>query len=157
MTDFLKAADDAKLLLRGFVSVQTLADAFEQVGSLQQAQAEAEAALVALKPKVADAKGKVAQAEETLRSAELEAKQKLADADVQAFAILSAAQAKVDEIKASADAYYENSKAGTDELVASANASVDESIAKRDAVLAEVDALELRVADAKAYLARLQA
>ena len=63
--EFLQAADDARRMLRGFAAVEQVAKAFEQVGTLQQAGVEAQAALVKLQADLDATRAKVvgAQAE----------------------------------------------------------------------------------------------
>lgn len=157
MTDFLKAADDARTLLRGFDAVKTLADAFEQVGTLQQAKAEAEAALAALTPKVEESIRQVAMAEGNMRAAELEAKQIVASAKEQALDIVNDARRKAEDAAAMEVAKARLVEQGAVDMVNNAQAKVDALVEQRDNVAKEVEALEARVAEAKAFLAKLAA
>ena len=157
MTDFLKAADDARTLLRGFDAVKTLADAFEQAGSIQQAQAEAQAALDALTPKVEAAAAVVAQTEANMRAAELEAKQIVADAKAQAVDLVNAARRNIEQSEAELALKKTAAELGCADMVNAAQAKFDALVEQRDNVAKEVEALEARVAEAKAFLAKLAA
>jgi predicted nucleic acid-binding Zn-ribbon protein len=61
MTDFLKAAESAKALVRGFGGLSVLAEAFEQAGRLQQTLDETGAALVAARAQLDETKVQAAQ------------------------------------------------------------------------------------------------
>ena len=153
--EFLQAADDAKRLLSGFAAVATLAAAFEKVGSLQQAQGEAEAALAAMLPKVAEAMAQVTQAEENMRAAEREAMVIVANAKAQAADIAIDAQNKADLVLANAESNAAGVRATVQAALDSAEHDIAEAAAKRDAIYAECEALEIRANDARAYLAKL--
>lgn len=153
--EFLQAADDAKRLLSGFAAVATLAAAFEKAGSLQQAQGEAEAALAAMLPKVAEAMAQVTQAEENMRAAEREAMVIVANAKAQAADIAIDAQNKADLVLANAESSAASQRAMVQAALDSAEHDIAEAAAKRDAIYAECEALEIRANDARAYLAKL--
>jgi chromosome segregation ATPase len=105
--EFLKAADDARVLLRGFNAVATLANAFEKAGSIVQAMEEAEKALPALQADTESAKAELKQAKADTQKAKDDAKKVTAEAKQVADGIVSAASVKADSIKAAADNYYE--------------------------------------------------
>lgn len=154
--EYLQAAEDAKVLLRGFAGVAALAAAFEKAGSIVQAQGEAEAALAALIPKVSEAASQVMQAEENMRAAEREAQVIVADAKAAAVDIVNDAQRKAELVLSSAESNAAGVRATVQAALDSAEHDIAEAAAKRDAIYAECEALETRANDARAYLAKLQ-
>ena len=125
--EFLSAADDVRRLLRGFAGAQAAADAFEKVGSLQQAGDEAAARLAKLQPQIAAAQAELAalRAEKDVVHADQRASELLADAQARAAAATAQAQSEVEQARA-----------------------------QRDALVAEVADLERRVAAIKANAAQ---
>ena len=154
--EFLQAAEDAKVLLRGFAGAAKLAAAFEKAGSAIQAQGEAETALAALIPKVAEATQQVMLAEENMRAAEREAMVIVANAKAQAQSIVNDAQIQSDLVLANAESNAAGVRATVQAALDSAEHDIAEAAAKRDAIYAACEALEIRANDARAYLAKLQ-
>jgi colicin import membrane protein len=155
MSDFLKAADDARRLLRGFKAFEEVAAALEMAGIAQQTKAEAESKLAFLLTKIETAKveaeeqaGKNA---ETVAAASKRAEEIVAAAGAKAVAIVADAQTKAanETQKAVAD------RKAAEDARAAAFAEAAEVMTKRDALLAEVSDLEKRVDKARAYLAKL--
>lgn len=153
--EYLQAAQDANRLLSGFAAVATVAAAFEKVGSLQQAQSEAEAALAALAPQVADAITQITRAEENMRAAEREALMIVANANFKAEAITTDAQLKADLVLSDAESNAAGAKAAAQAAVESSEQEITQAEAKRDAIYADCEALEIRANEARAYLAKL--
>jgi predicted nucleic acid-binding Zn-ribbon protein len=153
--EFLQAADDANRLLAGFSAVKTLADAFAKVGQIQQVQAEAEARLAELNPKVDQARAQIAEAEATLRAAELQARTLVADAQAEASVILVNAQAEAQTVQAGADSYVLQKHVEADTAFVAAQAALQAVAEQHAAISLEVQAFETRVAEARAYLAKL--
>lgn len=152
-----KIAEDARTLLRGFNAVANLADAFDNVGNLQQAGAEAKAQLDALAPQIADAKNALALAQAATkkeRDAAAQVAQAAADADAaardEAAKTLAGAKREAKDIVAGA-------AAAASELTAGAQRELEAATATRDALAAEAKDLEKKVADARAYLQGLAA
>jgi hypothetical protein len=156
MTNYLQAADDARRFLRGFAAIKELADAFESVGTLEQARTEADAALARLAPQIAVATTQVADAEKVMREADLYVLNKAADAQAAAEAVLAAAYAEAVTVRADAEALVEKAKAQAGGILSEAERLALDVSDVRDKMQAEVKALELRAADARAYLAKLQ-
>lgn len=154
--EFLKAADDAKRLLKGFAGIQQVADAFEKAGSAIQAQEEAEKAIPKLQAEAAELITAVGQAKLDVKSAKQDAKDIVAKAQEAAEGILLDANNKAQLVKSEADNFYSTTKTGCEAMVNQAMAKVDEAVAQRDAMAAEVKDLEARADKARAYLAKLQ-
>lgn len=153
--EFLQAADDARKLLRGFAAVQQVADAFDKAGSAVQAQAEAEAALEATKPKLLKAKEAVEKAKQAAIDAQVQADQIRADAQAEAAAIVVAAKGDAASIVAVADEHRKAQETLLESAVLSISVETTAKIAERDAMILEVTDLERRADEARAYLAKL--
>ena len=156
MTDFLKAAADARRLLAGFKAIDQVAAAFENVGSLQQAMTEAQVALSELRAEVETTKAHRAQlhadrdhaqkaAQSVLMQAEEAARAQREAASQEAAAIVDAAHLQADDIVAQAEA--ERKKA-----MEAAEAALEQV----KAVQAETRALEARAEKARAYINKLK-
>jgi membrane fusion protein (multidrug efflux system) len=153
--EFLKAADDARRLLAGFSAVATVADAFEKVGGLQQAKAEAEKAIPKLKAEAAAASAELAQARADLKQAKEDAKDIVAKANDAASGILADAQRKAVEAAEASDAASASAKATLDAMFAGADARIADLQAAHDKLAGEVKDLEARADRARAYLQKL--
>lgn len=155
MTNLIKAAHDARLLLKGFKAFADVADALEAAGQLEQRTAEAESQLAALLPKIADARAEVAAAEEqaanTVALASQQAAGLVAKAEVKASEMLAAAQAQAAEKVAAADKLVAERQAAA----VSAAAERDSALVKRNALDKECSELETRLAKAQASIAKL--
>lgn len=155
MSDYLKAADEARKILRGFKAFEEVATALELAGTSVQAKAEAEAALVVLRSDIATAVRDVADAKAEAERARVAANKATADAKTAADGIVAGARSKADAIVSAAEALAE-SKAETGQLAqADADTLLALTGAKADALLAEVKDLEARAENARAYLTKL--
>lgn len=154
-TDLIKAADDARRILKGFKAFAEVADALDAAGQIEQRTAEAQRVLADLQPKIEAAKAAVADAEEqasnTLAVASQQAAGLVDSAKVKADRIVSDAQARADRVNATADTVAINAGLTSKKVVE----EVKEALAQRNALAKECDELEARLAKAKAYLATL--
>lgn len=155
MNEYQKAADDAKRLLSGFKGVAILADAFDKVGSLVQAEKDAKASLEALGLKIAEA-------QQALADVKSEAANVIATAMSEAEVLRT--KAKTDADKFLSDAKKAATKAQTkaEEKVTWAlerEKTVDEAAAekwaKQEALTKELADLEDKIARAKAKVQEL--
>ena len=154
-SDLIKAADDARRLLRGFTALAQVAEALEQVGQLEQRGVEAQARLDALLPQIEVAKTDVLVAKG-------KAKQITADAEEKATKLVAAAEVSATKtvVKAEDEAQAkqmlaERSLAQAADREAAALASAARALETRDALLKECEALEVRLAKAQASVAKL--
>lgn len=155
MNDYMQAADDARRLLRGFAAVQEVADAFDQVGGLQQAQAEAEAALeklhaqhLAVSGEIAEAREQLAEAINSAAAIQDEAKRVMRDAQDEAAGVLERATEQANLLRQETSEWITAERAKLTE-------SIDASCAQYNAIAAEVAELEVRAGEARTYLAKL--
>jgi chromosome segregation ATPase len=153
---YIKAADDALRFLKGFAAIKEVADAFAEVGSLQQARTEAEAALPGLRAQADAARAELKQAQDDAQQVKDKAKKTTAEAKQVADGIVSAASSKADSVKAAADSYYETTVQATKQAEADAALRALADTATRAAIEVEVKDLEARAEKARAYLAKLQ-
>lgn len=155
MTDLIKAADDARRILKGFKAFAEVADALEAAGQIEQRTIEAQRVLADLQPKIEAAKVAIADAEEqasnTLALASQQASGLVAKAEVKASEILGAAQTKADSLTAAADRLVAQRQAEA----TSAAAARDSALVQRNAQAKECDELEARLAKAKAGIAKM--
>ena len=154
-TDLMKAADDARRILKGFKAFAEVADALEAAGQVEQRTVEAQRVLAEIQPQVAAARAEIDKAQ-------AEAKQVLADAKAQADKLVAKAEDRASEILAAAQAEASQALTDADQLVAerkgaavSAAAARDTALVKRDALLKECNELEARLAKAQASIAKL--
>lgn len=155
--EFMKAADDARRLLRGFKAVEEVANAFELAGTVMQAQAEALAALDALKPQIEAAKAELANVKSAAKAEHIKSLKALGDSKSQADLVLKAAQDKADDLLSAAKLTLAHAKTEADELTAAAAEALELSRKTRDAVAEETIALQAKLDDLKATAARLLA
>lgn len=155
MADLMKAAADARVLLRGFKALQEVADALEDAGKAQQHAEEARAMLAGLLPQIEAAEAKLTSVRE-------EAAGVVSEAEAEADRLLDAAGVKADEIvarakerEAEASRAVDEAKAAGKAAQANADAVVREAKAKRDALQAECFDFEKRVDAAKERIAKL--
>ena len=153
MNKNLKAADDVRRLLRGFAGLAEAADAFEQVGQLEQARDEAQAALTALRGDIEKAKGEVADAKAEAKKLKDQAKGKLDEAEARAAERLAAAKLEAERIEREARDAAGVALALAQENVTQAKALADVEIAKRDAAVQELADLEAKITRAQAKIA----
>lgn len=155
MSDYLKAADEARKILRGFKAFEEVATALELAGTSVQAKAEAEAALVGLRSDLAAAGLELGAVYAEAERARVAATKATADAKTAADGIVAGARSKADSIVSAAEALVE-SKAEAGQLAqADADTLLALTGAKVDALLAEVKDLEARAENARAYLTKL--
>lgn len=153
--EFIQAADDARRLLRGFAAIETVAAAFENVGQLEQRKGEVEALLKELAKEVQGATDTLRDTIEKVETANAEAKRMTADAKVVADGIKSNAEAQAKALAEDAMAAVREAQIAKDNVTALAEIHLGEIEVQRNVLLAEVEALEARAAEAKAYLAKL--
>lgn len=155
MSELLKAADDARRLLAGFAGLQTVADALEKAGRLEQAQAEADKTLLQLRADIDQAKKELADA--TAESARIKKDAKTvadtltAEAKTKADTLIEATNQRVASIMSDVDLQVANAKSHLAEAESQAVIAQE----KRDALLLEAKDLESRIAKARAQAAKL--
>jgi colicin import membrane protein len=155
MSTFLKAADDARRLLRGFRAFEEVATALELAGQAEQTKTEAESKLAFLLVQIETAKVEAEEQEAKNAAAIAAAEQRAAD-------IVAAAGAKAVQIVADAQTAASNAelqaasvRKTAEDARAAAALETAEAIAKRDLIAAEVKELEARADKARKYLAKL--
>ena len=153
--ELIQAADDARRLLRGFAAIETVAAAFENVGQLEQRKDEVEKLLKKLGDDVKEATDTFRATVEKAELANAEAKRMTANAKTVADGIVSSAEAKAKALVEDAMAAVREADQAKSSTIASAEAHLGEIEVQRNVLLAEVEALEARAAEAKAYLAKL--
>jgi len=155
--EFIQAADDARRLLSGFRAIETVAAAFEKAGSVEQARAEAEAALAALLPQIEAGKAALAEARVQAKAVAAKAADVEAAASVRAAEITDAALIEANELKAAAASVLADAKTQVAELVAASDRSLAVATEARNAVEAETMALQAKLDALKAQAAALLA
>lgn len=153
--ELIQAADDARRLLRGFAAIETVAAAFENVGQLEQRKEEVETLLKKLGDEVKDATDTFRATIEKAEIANAEAKRMTADAKTVADGIKSSAEAQAKAMVEDAMASVREAQIAKDNVTTLAEIHLGEIEVQRNVLLAEVEALEARAAEAKAYLAKL--
>lgn len=133
MNNLIQAAADARRLLKGFAGIAAVADAFEDVGKLQQAKGEAEAALDVLRNQFAEVQAEILLAKDSANSyvmrteayvneltvaAEFEAKKLVDEARAEAEKLCSAALEQIRVSDASVAAAMDRVQALEIDLVA---------------------------------------
>jgi hypothetical protein len=155
MTDLIKAADDARRILKGFKAFAEVADALEAAGKIEQRTAEAQRVLAEVLPKIDAAQAAVVEAQ--AKAASL-----AAAAHADANRIVDVARAEAEGIVKTAwdehgrvTSLGQTQKAKYDDAVGKLKAKFDEIVGKRDALEAECNALEQRLAEARAQVSKL--
>ena len=155
MSELIKAADDARRLLRGFKAFEEVATALELAGVAEQRTAEADAKLAGLQAQInqaqADLERITADGAAAKAAAEDRAREIVQGAIATGEQVRAEAQASAQAVKAEADAYLAAKSAEVDALVATQRQAEE----ARDALAAEVKDLEARAEKARAYLAKL--
>lgn len=153
--DLIKAADDARRLLRGFRAFDEVAAALDAAGKLDQHAAE-------MTKQLADLRAAVAEETQLLAMCRDEAAKIKADAKVQAEQTTGAASAKAMALVADAQTAAANTelaaeqiKAQASALLAQAQSEVMAALTKREQLEADCDVLEKRLAKAQAQIAKL--
>lgn len=153
--EFIKAADDARRILRGFRAFEEVAAALEKAGQAVQAQAEAEASLAAIRGQIDAAQGAVneayAKADAIVNDARATADQVTGAAGARALTLVVDAETKAQNIVLEA----EGVKVRAEELRAVAHKEAADALGKRDLLAAEVKDLEARAEKARNYIAKL--
>ena len=154
-SDLIKAADDARRLLRGFKAFAEVAEALEVAGQAEQRKLEAETQLAAIQPQIEVAKTDVLIAKG-------KAKQITADAEEKATKLVAAAEVSATQIVVRAEAEAAGAVKATDNAVLQAKESAraareaySQALHDRDALLKECEAHEVRLAKAQASIAKL--
>lgn len=153
--EFIQAADDANRLLNGFAAVRTVADAFAKVGLLQQAQAEAEAALAEAAAAIADARAELCAAKTEGEQVLAETQAVVAQAALRAAGTVNDAAARVTWLKSKGELIASDAEA----YAAHVRAEVAEEVAAHSVAMLlateELDATNAKIAAAKASIADL--
>lgn len=155
MNKNLKAADDVRRLLRGFAGLAEAAEAFEQVGQLEQARDEAQAALTTLRAEIDEAHTNLARVQDATSAARQVGEDFMAQGQANAERIVTAAKSEAERIareaNAAADEMHELAKKARD----AALAERDEALAKRDAAVAELAETEGKLDKARKQITKL--
>lgn len=153
--DFLKAADDARRLLRGFKAFEEVAAALEAAGIAEQSKTEALKDVESLRVQIASEKAELAAAKKDAAEARAKAKELIEQAELKAAALLEHTQQKAiaaaEKVRGEADAYLAAKTAEVDAVVNQQR----KAEARVDSLSVEVKDLEARVEKARAYLAKL--
>lgn len=155
MNKNLKAADDVRRLLRGFAGLAEAAEAFEQVGQLEQARDEAQAALTKLRAENEQMALAISDAKAAAKKLNDQAGVKLSEADAQAIVIVTAAKSEAERIVTEARETASVALSLAQENVAQAKVLADEAIAKRDAAVAELAETEAKLDKARKQITKL--
>lgn len=155
MNKILKASDEVKKLHKMFQALGDVVEVLDNVGSLEQAEAEAKARIAKISQDVEEARLKIDEAnkkaEQIVTDSQAKAEQLLLSAEESARQLIADADIKVSQANASADAILATAKLGVDNCTQ----ECAEIKARHDAFELEVVELEKRSAKAKAYLAKL--
>lgn len=153
--DFLKAADDARRLLRGFKAFEEVAAALEAAGIAEQSKTEALKDVESLRVQIASEKAELAAAKKDAAEARAKAKELIEQAELKAAALLEHTQQKAiaaaEKVRGEADAYLAAKTAEVDAVVNQQR----KAEARVGSLSVEVKELEARVEKARAYLAKL--
>lgn len=153
--DFLKAADDARRLLRGFKAFEEVAAALEAAGIAEQSKTEALKDVESLRVQIASEKAELAAAKKDAAEARAKAKELIEQAELKAAALLEHTQQKAiaaaEKVRGEADAYLAAKTAEVDSVVNQQR----KAEARVGSLSVEVKELEARVEKARAYLAKL--
>jgi hypothetical protein len=151
----IKAADDARRLLRGFKAFEEVAAALEAAGTIEVRVAEAQKLLADLGPQIDAAKGDLAEVQAQAVQIRTAAKEKAeiiaGTAGAKALTLMADAEAKAQEIVLEA----EGIKVRAEEVRAVAHKEAADALGKRDLLAAEVKDLEARAEKARNYIAKL--
>lgn len=151
----IKAADDARRLLRGFKAFEEVAAALEQVGTLEQRRAETLKVLNDLAPLIEAGKAEVAaayaKADAIVLDAKADAEKVTGAAGAKALTLVADAETKAQNILLEA----EGIKVRAEEVRAVAHAEAAKALEMRDKLAAEVKDLEARAEKARNYIAKL--
>jgi hypothetical protein len=154
-TDMIKAADDARRILKGFKAFAEVADALEAAGQIELRAAEAQRVLADLQPRIEAGQAAVleaqARAAQMAAAAHADANRIVSAAELQASETVAAARQAAAKLTEDADAVVVKRKAEG----VRAMGERDSAMVKRDALVKECTALEQRLADAKAQVAKL--
>lgn len=155
MSELLKAADDARRLLRGFKAFEEVAAALDAAGSLEQRTTELTTAVATLTAEHAALLERAHAAREVLATTQRENQALAASAQDAAALVVAHAQEQAANIVAEANAAAEAVKDTAAQAAAAVAAEIETSNETLARVTAEVEALEARAASAREYLAKL--
>jgi chromosome segregation ATPase len=156
MTDYLKAAADARRLLAGFKAIDTVAAAFEHVGDLERAGTEAKARLEQLTTENQAARDLLKATKVEAAGVKAKAAAALDEAQKKAEDIVAKAQAAAHLIASQGDRDAADAVARAEAVLAAADESAKAITTERDRLQAEVKALEARAEKARQYIAKLK-
>jgi peptidoglycan hydrolase CwlO-like protein len=155
MNKILKAADEVKKLHRMFAALGDVIDVLDRVGSLEQAESEAQARIDKLNAE-AKSLGKrideaTAEAARILEVANEQATSVRLAVEKQNAEAIAAARAKADEMEARATAIIDRAKAEADAMHAKACEAADSVTRAQE----ELAAIEKKIDDARARIAKM--
>jgi chromosome segregation ATPase len=154
-TSFLQAADDARRLLRGFRAFEEVAQALDAAGLIEQRTAEAQRTFDELQPKIEAARAELADAYARIDRAQAEGRTLISEATAAAAETTRAARVEAQRLADATEEAAKEREAQAAKKVKEADVKVASAAQVRDAIAAEVEALESRLAAAKASAAKL--
>lgn len=168
MIDLNAAGELIERFALQYQQMQALSDALKEIGSIENAKAEAirarvqaeadrDAALIDLSKAKSGAKYAKDKAAAIIGDAESKAAAILADAEGRASQVSIDAQSRADDLIAMARTQASNILADAGNQVATSAQAMNDAIARRDAVLAEIADAEDRAAKAQKQLDALRA
>jgi len=156
MVNYIQAAEDARRLLRGFQAFSEVAAALDAAGTAEQAKVEAESALAALQPQLAEARDEMASATAAAKQAKFDVQTMLDDAKTRAQEIVQAALTDANEMNAKSKAQQAEADAALVVTSEAATKMVADAEAERDQVLVDVAAAQATLAGLRAAIAAIK-
>ena len=154
-TDYIKAAADARQLLRGFRAFDEMAEAFESVGQMIADKQEAEKTLADVNQRIADAKAELEEISGTVAKV-------AADAKAQAASVLKTAEKRAADLIAGAEKTASDAKEAAEAMMADAKAAATAarmdataSIQAKDQAQSELAVIEDKLEKARKQIAKL--
>jgi hypothetical protein len=154
-TDYVKAAADARQLLRGFRAFDEMAEAFESVGQMIAAKQEAEKTL-------ADVSARIDAAKAELWAVNGSVVKVAADAKAHAASVIKTAEKRAADLIAGAEKNAAEAKEAADALMADAKAALTAArkeaalaVDVRDAAQRELAEIEDKLEKARKQIAKL--
>lgn len=155
-TTNLQIADDARRLLRGFAGIEKLAEAFENVGKLEQQGVEIQGKIATLQSERTALTAQCEALKMEIKDAQAEGKRTLNDAKAVANTVLEAANTEAAGIISTAQSKAAEIQAASDTAVAGANSKLAEISAACEAKQDEVKELEKKAEKARAFIEKLK-
>lgn len=155
-TTNLQIADDARRLLRGFAGIGKLAEAFENVGKLEQQGVEIQGKIATLQSERTALTAQCEALKKEIKDAQAEGKRTLNDAKAVANTVLETANTEAAGIISTAHSKAAEIQAASDIAVAGANSKLAEISAACDVKQDEVKELEKKAEKARAFIEKLK-